>query len=367
MIFALVTAVYAFQHRAIIDTTIATNRIEAAEADALARGGLRLAEVILTLVRAGQSGAQPSGGGDLPGQSSADEALLGSGTSAETDALWQGIGTTPLRIDETRSLRIEIEDEGAKLNLNALVPPAPAVEGEEDRDDDEGTEASEEAVEYLSEAMQSIIDGMEARPEGRAYDAQSIAENILDFIDGDRVAVNGRAEDEYYRRQDPPYHAWNQPLLSIDQLGLVEGIDPPLLEELRHYVTVHPIGSQNGINLNRAEPWVLKLLYNGTSGNMRLIDERLVEDIYRLRQSGKLLCEQSGDDSRCVPPDEVGNGELANGNLYPAVSLPTNPVAFRVRVTAQVGAIERRLEAIYDTRPADGPWLLSWRRLRGDE
>ena len=41
MIFALVTAVFSFQRRAIIDTTIATNRLEAAEADALAKGGLR--------------------------------------------------------------------------------------------------------------------------------------------------------------------------------------------------------------------------------------------------------------------------------------------------------------------------------------
>ena len=114
----------------------------------------------------------------------------------------------------------------------------------------------------------------------RAYDPKAIAENILDFMDGDTTSINGRSEDEYYRRQDPPYRAWNRPLVSVDQLALVEEIVPPLLAELRNYVTVHPIGGKQGINLNRAEPWVLKLVFAGTSGNRRLIDDRLVEDLY---------------------------------------------------------------------------------------
>jgi Tfp pilus assembly protein PilX len=43
LIFALITAVYAFQRNAIIDATISRNRVDAAEADALAKGGLRIA------------------------------------------------------------------------------------------------------------------------------------------------------------------------------------------------------------------------------------------------------------------------------------------------------------------------------------
>lgn len=382
MIFALVTAVYAFQHRAIIDTTIAANRLEAAEADALAKGGLRLAEVLLTIVRAQQAaGGGTQGGGDRPGESNAEEAAggLGGAPPGATDAIWQGIGGVPIQLDEDRLIRIEIEDETAKLNLNALVPPAGVESGGGDlgeggtdpdaaepvEDDGEGTEASDEAVEYLTEVLRYVIDGMDAPPEDTNYDPRVIAENILDFMDGNRTAVNGRAEDEYYRRQDPPYLAWNRPLVSVDQIGLVEGVDPLLLEELRHYVTVHPIGGLEGINLNRAEPWVLKLVYAGTSGNMRLIDDRLAEDLYRLRDQGKLACDGSGGDPRCVPLSEVGSGELGNGGLYPPVALPAKPEVFRVTVTAEVAGLERRIEAVYDTRPTDGPLLLSWRRLRG--
>ena len=44
VIFVLITAVYAFQRRATIDVTIASNRLAAGEADALARGGLRVVD-----------------------------------------------------------------------------------------------------------------------------------------------------------------------------------------------------------------------------------------------------------------------------------------------------------------------------------
>ena len=390
MIFALVTAVYAFQRRAIVDTTIAINRLEASEADALARGGLRIAEMLVMIVRAKHregeaSGDNPLAENDLASRSGS--ALPGApGGGAGVDMLWQSIGNFPFQLDEDHVLRIEIEDEGAKLNLNALVPPsgAPAADasnapdpGEEDEedepdelsleDDGEGTEASEEAIEYLTEVIQYVVDGMDVPAEQKNYDAVAIAENILDFMDGDGTAVNGRSENEYYRRQDPPYTAANQPLLSVDQIGLIEDVDPALLAELRHYVTVHPIGSTSGINLNQAEPWVLKLVYSGPSGNMRLLDDRMVEDIYKLRDKGKKICDDQGADPSCVPRADVGNGDLANGSIYPEASLPAKPVVFRVVASATVGDITRRFEAIYDTRPNPGPQLLSWRRLRGSD
>ena len=377
LIFALVTAVYAFQRRAIVDATIGRNRMDAMEADALARGGLRIAEALLMVVRAKYLGGE-AGGNDEDRDAPPGLAALAGGGTGGVDALWQGIGRTPIRFEDERSLRIEIEDEGIKLNLNALVPPLglPEVGGDEDereaagsdadREDDDGqSNASEEAVEYLTEVLDYIVDGMDRAEDSAAYDSEAIAENLLDFIDGDTTAVNGRNEDEYYRRQDPPYRAWNRPYVSVDQIGLVEGVDPPLLEALRRYVTVHPIASTSGINLNRAEPWVLKLAYSGTSGNRRLLDDKMVEDLYKLRSGGKLVCDDAGSDPRCVTRADVGNGDLANGSVYPPAALPAKPSVFRVVTTATVGDLTRRLEAIYDTRPPAGPQLLSWRRLRG--
>lgn len=371
LIFALITAVYAFQRRSIIDTTISRNRLDAAEADALARGGLRIAEALLMVVRAKTLGAavEAAGGATptLPG--SAGSGADPGGSLATVEVLWQGIGNVPIELEGDRRLEIAIEDEGARLNLNALVPPAALPEDDEGdarpRDDDDGEGVDEEAVEFLAEVLDYIVDGMDAAADGRTYDTRQIAENLLDFIDPDRTAVNGRSEDEYYRRQDPPYSAWNRPFVSVDQIGLVEGVDPPLLEAMRPYLTVHPIASTEGINLNRADPWVLKLVYAGTSGNRRLLDDAAVRDLVRLRRKGKIVCDGAGSDPRCVPLADVGNGDLANGSIYPAPTLPARPTVFRVVASGRVGNVTRRFEAVYDTRPVEGPQLLSWRRLRG--
>jgi hypothetical protein len=82
---------------------------------------------------------------------------------------------------------------------------------------------------------------------------------------------------------------------------------------------------------------------------------------------GTVVWEGAGADPRCVTRADVGNGDLANGSVYPPAALPAKPSVFRVVTTATVGDLTRRLEAIYDTRPPEGPQLLSWRRLRGVE
>ncbi len=353
LILVLITAVYAFQRRAIIDTSIATNRLRGSEAEALARGGLRIGEAVVFLVRlkqeAGAVGSAPEELGDPT------SGALG---ALAPDELWASIGDFPLQLEDGRTLRITIEDEGARLNLNALVPQASDLSALDD----------EEAEEYPAQVLEYIIGGLETSSGGTRYDPRTISRNLLDYMDDDDTARNGRDEDSYYRAQDPPYRARNGPFLSFAEIGLVEGVDPQLLKAMRDYLTVYPIGGSQGINLNRADPWVLSLVYSGTSGDRRLVREQTVRDIWSLRQNAKLVCtESSSDPLRCVALGEVGNGELAEGSIYPETVLPAKPSVFRVVAEAQVGNLTRRMEAIYDTRPIAGPQLLSWRRLRGPE
>jgi type II secretory pathway component PulK len=344
LIFVLVTAVYGFQRRAIIDTSIAKNRLRSAEADALARGGLRIAEAVLFLARL-KHGAESAGSGQAS-----------PGGLPLPDELWASMGTYPLELADGQSLRISIEDEGARLNLNALVNPKDSPDEESD----------EEAEEYLRRVLDYIIDGQADSANDKKYDTRALARNLLDYIDADDIARNGRNEDSYYASQDPPYRASNRPFLSFEEIGLVEGIDPPLLKAMRDYVTVHPIGGRQGINLNRAEPWVLAIVYAGTSGDRELVREGTVRDIWALRQKDKIICsEAAADPVRCVALNEVGNGDLADGSIYPESLLPAQPIVFRAVAEARVGNITRRLEAVYDTRPLERPQLLSWRRLRG--
>jgi general secretion pathway protein K len=352
MIFALITAVYAFQRRAVIDTSIASNRLRVSEAEALARGGLRIGEAIVFLSRLKmESGDDAAGAAAL--------ATLTGSEAIPTGDLWAEVGEFPIELENGRTLRIEIQDEGAKLNLNALVDPTGG---------DGAAVADDEAEAYLVDVLEYIIDGIDAPPEDRVYDARAIARNLLDYMDADDVARDGRVEDAYYRAQDPPYRARNGPFLTIDEIGLVEGVDPQLLRAMRDYVTIHPIGAAEGIHLNRATPWVLSLVYTGVSGDRELMRPNTVRDLWRLRQEDKLVCDDpSADPERCVSPNEIGSGELAEGSIYPPISLPAQPSVFRVVAEATVGDLTRRLEAVYDTRPLEGPQLLSWRRLRGPD
>jgi hypothetical protein len=369
LIFALITAVYAFQRRALIDTTIAQNRLAAAEADALARGGIRIAEAVVYLARlkeAAAEGETAGGTGDAGGPASGlGPALLPGGD------LWERIGDFPLEFAHERSLRITIEDEGVRLNLNALVPPSPADEGGEEDDlgaapEDDAGESLDDAEQYLIAVLDYIIEGMPGTREEKRYDTTAIARNLIDWMDADSTARDGRDEDAYYQDLDPKYRASNGPFLSFEEIGLVEGIDGQLLAALRDSLTVHPIGGQAGINLNRAEPWVLSLVYAGVDGDRRLVGEKTVRAIWHLRSEGKILCgDGGGDPKRCVPVNEVANGALAEGSIYPPVEIPAKPTVFRVVAEARAGNLVRRHEAIIDTRSSEGPLLLSWRRLRG--
>ncbi len=277
---------------------------------------------------------------------------------------WSQIGDFPIELEDDQSLRITIEETSGRLNLNALVPQSP---GDQDSDSDRSrtTSEDEEALEYLVLVLRHIIDGIDASAEAKNYDARAIAQNLIDYMDADDTALNGRSEDDYYARQDPPYRPRNGPLLSFEEIGLVEGVDPLLLEAMRDYLTVHPIGGRSGIDLNRAEPWVLPLVYSGPSGDRELLRERTVRQILALRKRGKIVCtDVSKDPENCVTPSEAG---LDEGSIYPETPLPTPVAVFRVVAEARVRNLTRRMEAIYDTRTREGPQLLSWRRLRGTD
>ena len=373
LIFSLITAVYAFQRRAIIDATIAQNRLAAGEADALARGGIRIAEAIVFLAHlkeaAANADADPAADPANPTASPAPslgKALLPSGD------LWERVGDFPLEFSRERMLRLTIEDEGARLNLNALVaPPAEKDEAEgalgAQPEEDTG-DSLDDAEKYLTEVLTYIVEGMDGTREEKSYDEAAIARNLIDYMDGDSTARDGRDEDAYYQDQDPPYRPRNGPFLSFEEIGLVEGVDGRLLEAMRESITVHPIGGKAGINLNRAQPWVLGLVYAGVDGERQLVGEKTVRALWKIRSEGKLVCADStGDPKRCVAVNEVANGALAEGSIYPPIELPAKPSVFRVVAEARVDNLVRRIEAIIDTRSAEGPLLLSWRRLRGTD
>ncbi|MFW6170952.1 MAG: general secretion pathway protein GspK, partial [Planctomycetota bacterium] len=97
-------------------------------------------------------------------------------------------------------LRYGLADESARLNINALaeIDKLPSVDGRD------------------------LLMGLPGMTE-------DVADAILDWMDEDEEAREYGCESEYYQGLDPPYHAKNGPLDTLEELMLVRGVTPELL------------------------------------------------------------------------------------------------------------------------------------------
>jgi len=329
----LAASITSFVRRATVDSLVARNRDHAAQAMALARGGVRIAQALLLEDRL-------------------DEGTNAVGPLDTHLDLWARIGDMPFEAGAGR-LRLRIQDAGAKFNLNALFET-----------DDEGLRTPRAETEsFLLLFFEKIIDELPLPPGERAlYDVRDLTANLIDWVDGDEVRRHGGAEDDYYQAQDPPYFAANQPLLALDELRLIEGFDGPLVEGLAPYVTVYPYapggcghaGVGCGVNLNTAPPHVLALLFYDDGVDLRLADEDVVRDLLELREEGSGVCGADQSLDGCTPISEI-----VTNAIFPPPSISSQ--IFIVSAEAEVGEVRRTVEAVVDrTRPTE-PRLLSWR------
>ncbi len=305
-------------YRTTTDGLIAANRDAAARAEALARGGVQLALAVLA-------------------QDRLDEERDEFRVEARSDG-WMQLSVAPLTTHDGGVLSVHIEDAGARLNLNALFS--------------EGS-TRDPLSEILLVALFERVRDSAPDPPGDA-DPEELAQNLIDWVDEDSVRLLGGGEDDYYQRQDPPYSAANRPLLSVDELALVEGFSAGWVELLRPYVTVYPYAPADGINPNTAPPWVLALLFHGTGDDFRLAGEDGIRAILDIRERDGILCADEADHPSCTPIREAMPGEI-----YPPPTFTTE--VFRVTAEASYGDVVSTVEAIVDRTDPTQPKLLSWR------
>jgi len=316
----LTSTIVTFVRRAAVDRMIARNRDAAQQAEALARGGVELAKALLLE--------------DKLREAQTEFAVESS------DELWALAGHTDLPVGDG-TLRLEIRDAGSRLNLNALF--------------EEGSLRDERSALLLEALLERVIAELPGRPEDKPHDPRELADHLIDFIDADgERRASGALEDDYYQRQDPPYAAANRPLLSLDELRLVEGFDGALVEALEPYLTVHPQAGGGGINPNTAPAHVLGLLYHGVSEGYRLADADQVADLLALRETGGIWCDETASYEGCRPLAEVLDGEI-----YPPPSFTAD--VFTVVSRATVGEVTRSVEAVLDRSELPEVALLAWR------
>jgi general secretion pathway protein K len=321
LIFVLLLAasIATFLRRVAIDSGVAQNRNAARQAEGLARGGIRIAEAVLIE--------------DL-------REKLDQPAPDTLEDVWARMDGVELSKEPDTSLTLLIRDAATRLDLNAL-----RVDGQVD----------EEGRAFLESLLASVIDAMPGRPEDKLYDPGVLAENLADWMDADDVRIQGGPEDELYARRNPPVRVPNLPLLSIDDLRLVEGFDQPLVEALRPYVGVYPLAGGGGPNLNTAPSWVLARLLKVDASERKPLSEEDVRRILKARSTGTICLEQSAPN--CVSLSDILG--LASGHLTPPPSERSN--VFLVRARARVLDVERTIDAVIDRSVPSQPVRLSWR------
>ena len=324
MIVLTIGSVYAFARTSMLEIRTVQQRTDRVRAELLARSGLEL----------GIRAVQDDGAG-MPPQIADIETPLDP---------WRLLSEQPIEVLDDGLLRVTVHDVGNRLNVNALI-------------DAEG-KPREESRAFLLEVLERVIEVMPGRPEDKVYDAELLADALLDWLDIDEVSRLGDAEDSFYLSQRTPAPPANRPLLSIEELADLPGMDEPLLDSLRAYLTVHPIfpGSRSGgVNPNTAPPHVLSLIYQGTAGDKRLLGEDDVFRILRARDEGRIFCPGSTE-----PPCESFSSEIGRvgETVFPPLGYST--AIFSIRSEGRFGDARACFETVID-RETEPPTALSYR------
>ena len=330
MAMLLSVSVIAFARRATIDAQIAGNRDATARAEALARSGIQIATFVILK---GDSQDETADDTPPPGDSHLSP--------------WAQLKDYQIQTEDGETLRLEVEDSGSRLNLNAVLGARAVTDAPGD-----------ETIEFLVEFLSKVIDELPVPPGDRPRDPRELAHNLVEYVDEDEERIDGGDEAAWYERQSPPYLPANVPLRTIDELGRVEGFDPVLVAGLRPYITVHPRAGGGGINLNTAPSHVLAAVYHGNQGSRRLANEDTVRRILRARSDGKVLCQESASDDRCILASEI-----VDGSIFPPPRLAEPTRIFTITATATAGNISRSIEAVLDLSGSPRPTILGWRRL----
>ena len=149
-------------------------------------------------------------------------------------------------------------DEESRLNLNQVT---------------------NEEVELVFRAL--LREAADAEPDA----AESLAASVADWVDPDDTPRRNGAESAHYRGLPRPYDCRNGPMESLDELLLVKGMTPRLLDRLRPFVTIY--GDTRAVNLNTAGPTVLRSLAMAKPGSDGTRAGALVERILDVRGSGQ--------------------------------------------------------------------------------
>jgi general secretion pathway protein K len=216
------------------------------------------------------------------------------------------------------TIRVVVEDEERKINLNDLVLPK-----------GNATDDVRLAI------FRKLLEILEIDP--------SLADAIVDWIDNDDTPRVGGAESGFYLSLPFPHGAKNDFFDTVDELRLVRGVTAELFEQLRPFVTVYSPGTVNRatgkINLNTAPKQILMALSAGQDAGE--ITGSTADEIieYRKEKPFKKI-----DDIRNVKESlyEI----LIHQSAQRRDLLSVRSTAFHIRSSGEVGGTIRTIDSV---------------------
>lgn len=210
-------------------------------------------------------------------------------------------GAIPIPFGEGEYVFVTMTDESGKLDLNQLT-----------------TGRGYPADRWI-EMFRRLLVLLELDP--------ALADAAVDWLDANSEPLPAGAENPYYQSLKDPYPAKNGKLDSIDELALLKGFTPEVINRLRPYVTAWSDGK---INVNTAPSQVLLAL----DENMT---EQMVRQIERVRAEKPF---NSPADIKRVP---------GMADIYPrvALSIDVKSGLFSVEAASTFNETTKTIRAVY--------------------
>lgn len=215
------------------------------------------------------------------------------------DEIW-AMGVPSYPVGEAGVISIAIEDQDGRLDLNRIVDAA-------------GVNVIPQYRDRLARLLENL---------GTDNDLE-LVDALLDWLDKDDDPSGlGGAETAYYQTLAAPYPAKNGRLDTLDELLLVKGFTPEVVQQLSPWVTVH---GGAALNLNTAGSEVILSWEQGLTA-------AAVDDLLAARQSGPF---KTLDEVKTA----VGVNMYAILNLHPGdIGLSSRNYSIRCLATVNDGA-----------------------------
>jgi type II secretory pathway component PulK len=318
-------SVYAFGRTTLLDVMSSRQRAARVRAEFLARAGIEIA--LRTL---------------LDDLFMSDDLALAIESPHDP---WRILSQVPIEVPGEGSLRITIQDSGSRISLNGLL--------------ESDGEPYADSRPFLMAALERIIDDMPGREEDKPYEIADLADAILDWLDRNDQTRLGDYEADYYRDLGEGSPPINRPVLTLDELGAVPGIDDLLLDSIKLYFIPYPMFPEDdqtgGVNPNTAPPHLLGMIYQGQM-EKQLLDRDDVFRILKARSEGKVLC----------PPEEKPSEECESvasliglDPVFPELQYKSS--IFTVRSEARYAEARACVTAVIDRSLGDEPEILFYR------